>query len=35
MNLELTVGLAAIGLLTAIYHPIVTMMSVAHAAHRV
>ena len=31
MNLELTAGLAAIGPLNAIYHPIVTVMLVAHA----
>jgi hypothetical protein len=30
MNLELTAGLAGIGLLTAIYHPIVPVMLVAH-----
>jgi hypothetical protein len=35
MNLELTAGLAAIRLLTAIYHPIVPVMLVAHAARRV
>jgi hypothetical protein len=30
-DLELTAGLAAIGLLTAIYHPIVRVMLLAHA----
>jgi hypothetical protein len=34
MSWELAAGLAAIGLLAAIYHPVGTAMLVAHAARR-